>query len=119
MIFNAFILLFMHCTYYNFIVFELVCQGLIPALQEMFPVAEHRYCLKHIYDNMKLEWRGQQFKELLWRCATSPTVQLFEKNMDEIRRTNKELYDWLKLIPPQHWSRSHFSGKNMNNINSN
>nr|GEX87214.1 hypothetical protein [Tanacetum cinerariifolium] len=28
-------------------------KGLIHALQELFPAAEHRYCLKHIYDNMK------------------------------------------------------------------
>nr|GEX51960.1 UDP-glycosyltransferase 76G1-like [Tanacetum cinerariifolium] len=73
--------------------------------QEMFLAAEHRYCLKHIYDNMKLSWRGKQYKELLWKSATSPTVQLFEKNIEELRRINKEVYDWLKLIPPHHWAR--------------
>ncbi|GJZ61827.1 mutator type transposase [Tanacetum coccineum] len=73
--------------------------------------AEHRYCLKHIYDNMKLSWRGQQYKELLWKSATSPTLQLFERNMEELRSLNKEVYDWLKGIPPHHWARSHFSGR--------
>nr|GEW65216.1 hypothetical protein [Tanacetum cinerariifolium] len=82
-------------------------EGLIHALQELFPAAEHRYCLKHIYDNMKLSWRGKQYKELLSKSATSPTVQLFEKNMEELRRINKEVYDWLKLIPPHHWVRGH------------
>ncbi|GJS95568.1 mutator type transposase, partial [Tanacetum coccineum] len=72
-------------------------KGLILALQEMFPAAEHRYCLKHIYDNMKLSWRGQQYKELLWKCATSQPVQLFNKNMEELRSINKEVYDWLKF----------------------
>ncbi|GJW26097.1 hypothetical protein Tco_0039908 [Tanacetum coccineum] len=86
-------------------------KGFIPALQEMFPAAEHRFCLKHIYDNMKLSWRGQQYKELLWKSATSPTVQLFERNMEELRMINKDVYDWLKKIPPHHWSRSHFSGR--------
>ncbi|GJZ56584.1 mutator type transposase [Tanacetum coccineum] len=86
-------------------------KGLVPALQEMFPAAEHRYCLKHIYDNMKLSWRGQQYKELLWKSATSPTLQLFERNMEELRSLNKEVYDWLKGIPPHHWARSHFSGR--------
>ncbi|GJY24777.1 mutator type transposase [Tanacetum coccineum] len=86
-------------------------KGLVPALQEMFPAAEHRYCLKHIYDNMKLSWRGQQYKELLWKSATSPTMQLFERNMEELRMINKDVYDWLKKIPPHHWSRSHFSGR--------
>ena len=31
-------------------------QGIIPAIAELFPVAEHRYCLMHIYENMKLRW---------------------------------------------------------------
>ncbi|GJR40329.1 hypothetical protein Tco_1216013 [Tanacetum coccineum] len=77
-------------------------KGLIPALAETFPSAEHRYYLKHIYDNMKLQWRGQQFKDLLWRCATATTVSYFNKNMEELKGANKELYDSLKLIPPQH-----------------
>ncbi|GKC21416.1 mutator type transposase [Tanacetum coccineum] len=86
-------------------------KGLIPALQETFPAAEHRYCLKHIYDNMKLQWRGEQYKDLLWRSATATTVQRFGKNMEEIKKLNPEMYNWLKDIPPQHWARSHFSGR--------
>ncbi|GKD92265.1 mutator type transposase [Tanacetum coccineum] len=81
------------------------------ALQETFPVAEHRYCLKHIYDNMKLQWRGEQYKDLLWRSATATTVQRFGKNMEEIKKLNPEMYNWLKDIPPQHWARSHFFGR--------
>nr|GFB57595.1 hypothetical protein [Tanacetum cinerariifolium] len=38
--------------------------GIIPAIAESFPNAEHRFCLKHIYDNMKLSWRGQLYKEM-------------------------------------------------------
>nr|GEV61307.1 hypothetical protein [Tanacetum cinerariifolium] len=86
-------------------------KGLIPALQETFSTVEHRYCLKHIYDNIKLQWRGEQYKDLLWRCATSITVQRFGKNMEEIKTFNKEMYEWLKDIPPYHWARSHFSGR--------
>nr|GEX42617.1 transposase, mutator type [Tanacetum cinerariifolium] len=84
-------------------------KGFIPALTEIFPAADHRYCLKHIYDNMKLQWRGQQFKDLLWKCATATTVSYFNRNMEELKGANKELYDWLKLIPTQHWARSYFS----------
>ncbi|GJV99885.1 mutator type transposase [Tanacetum coccineum] len=86
-------------------------KGLMPALSETFPCAEHRYCLKHIYDNMKLQWRGQQFKDLLWKCATATTVSYFNRNIEELKGANKEIYDWLKLIPPQHWARSHFSAR--------
>ncbi|GJW25678.1 mutator type transposase [Tanacetum coccineum] len=86
-------------------------KGIIPAIAESFPSAEHRFCLKHIYDNMKLSWRGQLYKEMLWRCATSTTVQRFDKHMEKLKDFNKDAYEWLKKIPPQHWSRSHFSGR--------
>nr|GEZ89534.1 hypothetical protein [Tanacetum cinerariifolium] len=28
-------------------------KGIIPAIEELFPVAEHNFCLRHIYENMK------------------------------------------------------------------
>ncbi|GJV87771.1 mutator type transposase [Tanacetum coccineum] len=31
--------------------------------------------------------------------------------MEELRSLNKEVYDWLKGIPPHHCARSHFSGR--------
>ena len=88
-------------------------QGVIPAIAETFPSAEHRYCLKHIYDNMKLSWRGQMYKELLWRCAIATTIQWFDRQMEKMRSHSKEAYECLKKIPPQHWARSHFSGKSL------
>nr|GFA17317.1 transposase, mutator type [Tanacetum cinerariifolium] len=86
-------------------------KGIIPAIAESFPSAEHRFCLKHIYDNMKLSWRGQLYKEMLWRCATSTSVQRFDKHMEKLKDFNKDAYEWLKKIPPQHWYRSNFFGR--------
>ncbi|GJW43444.1 hypothetical protein Tco_0072243 [Tanacetum coccineum] len=40
-------------------------KGVIPAIAENFPNAEHRFCLKHIYDNMKLSWRGRAKSNIL------------------------------------------------------
>ncbi|KAK1419201.1 hypothetical protein QVD17_28363 [Tagetes erecta] len=52
-------------------------QGLIPALKGVLPSAEHRFCLRHIHENMKKEqWRGDLFKNLLWRAITSSYNQL-------------------------------------------
>ncbi|MFS7970689.1 putative transcription factor interactor and regulator CCHC(Zn) family [Helianthus anomalus] len=48
-------------------------KGLIPALEKVFPAAEHRFCLRHIHQNMKLKWRGKGFKDCLWACATART----------------------------------------------
>ncbi|KAI3748003.1 hypothetical protein L6452_10805 [Arctium lappa] len=65
---------------------------IIPAIQRLFPLAEHRYCLRHIHENMKLQWRGKAFKGLLWQCATAPTVPQFRTAMDHLKRFNLSCY---------------------------
>ncbi|GKE66210.1 mutator type transposase [Tanacetum coccineum] len=77
-------------------------KGIVLAINTSFPSVEYRFCLKHIYDNMKLVWRGQLYKECLWKCATSTTIQYFDKNIDELMDTCKDAYEWLKKIPAVH-----------------
>ncbi|KAK1408172.1 hypothetical protein QVD17_39807 [Tagetes erecta] len=85
-------------------------KGLIPALKRVFPSAEHRFCLRHIHENMKKEqWRGDLFKNLLWRAASATTMPYFNKAMEDIKKQDSKLFDWLNEIPPTSWSRSHFS----------
>nr|GEU88694.1 hypothetical protein [Tanacetum cinerariifolium] len=86
-------------------------KGIIPALASIFPSAEHRFCFKHIYDNMKLVWRGELYKDFLWKCTTTRTIQSFNKYMEGLKGTFKDAYLWLKKIPPCHWSRSYFPGR--------
>jgi hypothetical protein len=76
----------------------------------VFPCAEHRYCLRHICENMKQSFKGKVYKDLLWKIATSTTRVQFEQEMKVLKETNNALAIWLSKIPPQHWSRSHFSG---------
>lgn len=59
---------------------------------------------------MKLSWKGDEFKDLLWKCATAYTVQDFHVAMEELRQLNNDAYEWVKKIPPHQWSRSHFTG---------
>ncbi|KAI3778357.1 hypothetical protein L2E82_07596 [Cichorium intybus] len=86
-------------------------KGLVPALAKVFPSAEHRYCVRHILDNMKLHWKGKPLKEHLWKCARATTIPEFNRAMSEFNKYNKEAYTWLKSIPAEHWSRSHCTGR--------
>nr|KAJ0190757.1 hypothetical protein LSAT_V11C800394080 [Lactuca sativa] len=86
-------------------------KGVLPAIAKLFPCAENRFCLRHIHENMKRKWRGKEFKDCLWKCATTSTVQQFNHAMEELKKLNNDAYEWLKAIPPQHWSRSHFTGR--------
>ncbi|CAI9287725.1 unnamed protein product [Lactuca saligna] len=84
-------------------------EGLLHALEKLFPTAEHKYCLRHLHENMKRKWRGKEFKDGLWNYGTCTTIPQFNSVMEELKKLNSEAYDCLNSIPPKHWSRSHFS----------
>ncbi|KAI3678919.1 hypothetical protein L6452_38223 [Arctium lappa] len=86
-------------------------KGIILAISKVFPCADHRYCLRHIHENMKQAWKGRVYKEHLWKCATSSTLPEFQQAMNNLRAFNVSAYEWLNKIPPHHWSRSHFTGR--------
>nr|KAJ0201965.1 hypothetical protein LSAT_V11C600308790 [Lactuca sativa] len=91
-------------------------KGIIPAIAKLFPQAEHRFCLRHIYENMKRQWKDKELKDLVWACATATTVRHVEKALEELKKFKAEAHDWLIQIPPAHWARSHFSGRAHTNI---
>ena len=84
-------------------------QGLIPAIETLFPTVEHRYCVKHIYNNFKVDHKGLELKDALWRCVAAITVREFERCMQYIRDLDEKAYEYLAKIAPAQWTRSHFT----------
>ena len=84
-------------------------QGLIPAIETLFPTVEHRYCMKHIYKNFKVDHKGLELKDALWRCATAITTRKFERCMQYIKDFDEKAYKYLANIAPAQWTRSHFT----------
>ncbi|KAJ9541248.1 hypothetical protein OSB04_027754 [Centaurea solstitialis] len=96
-------------------------KGIIPAIAKVFPSAEHRFCVRHIHDNMKVFGRGKDLKDQVWICAAAATVPEFEQAMKTLKSMSSQAYEWLKQIPLHHWSRAHFTGRShtdclLNNI---
>ena len=50
-------------------------KGLIDAIAEGFPNSEHRFCVKHMYNNFKAEHKGLILKQILWGAAKATTEQ--------------------------------------------
>ncbi|KAL7605835.1 hypothetical protein Lser_V15G17660 [Lactuca serriola] len=46
-------------------------KGLVEAVKERVPAAEHRQCARHICANFQKRFKGQIFKKLFWRAAGS------------------------------------------------
>ncbi|XP_076924239.1 uncharacterized protein LOC143586619 [Bidens hawaiensis] len=86
-------------------------KGLIQAVESVFPMTEHRFCCRHIYENLRQTWRGDLYKGLFYRAASATSVPYFNMAMEEIKKTNLDMFLWLSEIPAASWSRSHFSGR--------
>nr|KAJ0206861.1 hypothetical protein LSAT_V11C500294990 [Lactuca sativa] len=51
-------------------------KGVLLAIAKLFPCVEHRYYLRYIHENMKANWRGKKFKDLLWDCRAHTDTML-------------------------------------------
>ena len=59
-------------------------------METLFPTVEHRYCVKHIYNNFKVNHEGMELKSVLWRCAGTTSVREFERGMDHLKRLDEQ-----------------------------
>ncbi|KAL0298523.1 UNVERIFIED_CONTAM: hypothetical protein Sradi_6512100 [Sesamum radiatum] len=87
-------------------------KGLLEAVSSLAPNAEHRFCLKHMYNNFKGKFKGQELKKLFWKAASTYNVKQHLRWMKEIDRVmpkkfpeDETAYDWLCEIPVHHWAR--------------
>nr|KAJ0197962.1 hypothetical protein LSAT_V11C700364480 [Lactuca sativa] len=84
-------------------------KGIIPAMEKVFPSAKHRFCLRHIQENMKKQWKGKDLSDQLWECGRATTVNHFNRAMDELKKINEEAHAWVCKILTNTWTKSHFS----------
>ena len=45
--------------------------GLITTIKMFFPTVKHRYYVKHIYNNFKVDHKGLELKDALWDMLES------------------------------------------------
>ncbi|KAL2243380.1 UNVERIFIED_CONTAM: hypothetical protein Sindi_0456000 [Sesamum indicum] len=83
-------------------------KGLFPAFEYVFPGADNRFYVRHLYGNMKtVGFRGLAFKKALWIAAKATIVSEFNFRMEEFAKLNPKLVEWLSDKPPTHWSRAY------------
>ncbi|WVZ99234.1 hypothetical protein U9M48_044563 [Paspalum notatum var. saurae] len=84
-------------------------KGLIPAVQQVFPESEHRFCVRHLYANFQEKFKGEILKNQLWTCARSSSVAQWTKNMEAMKDLDQKAYEWLSNMAPNTWVRAYFS----------
>ncbi|WOL00674.1 hypothetical protein Cni_G09387 [Canna indica] len=85
-------------------------KGLLPVFDELLHGVEHRFCLRHLYNNFKKKFgAGLMMKTLMHGAANATFAGAHREKMEQIKAIYKEAYDWLEAIPKQAWCRSAFS----------
>ncbi|XP_059436479.1 uncharacterized protein LOC132169463 [Corylus avellana] len=86
-------------------------KGLMPVLEVVLPMADHRICVRHLYVNFRdLEGhKGLALKEQLWAAATAYTQHEFTAHMEELKKLSKDAYEYLNKIDHSGWSRAWFN----------
>ncbi|KAL0403665.1 UNVERIFIED_CONTAM: hypothetical protein Sradi_2007300 [Sesamum radiatum] len=92
-------------------------KGLLEAVSSLAPNAEHRFCLRHMYNNFKAKFKGQQLKKLFWKAASTYNVKQHLRVMKEIERVSPKVgsvqtaFEWLSEVPVHHWARCFFPAR--------
>nr|KAJ0201656.1 hypothetical protein LSAT_V11C600331820 [Lactuca sativa] len=81
-------------------------KGLVEAVKERVPAAEHRQCARHIYANFQKRFKGQIFRKLFWRASGSIIPQKFEYHMNEIKKLEPLAYEHLMERNPKTWCKA-------------
>ncbi|CAH9126317.1 unnamed protein product [Cuscuta epithymum] len=84
-------------------------KGLVEAFKAVSLANEHRYCVKHMYENYKKIFRGAEYKKKLWFAASTGSLRSWERQMEGIKKFDEAAYNWIMQYDPSTWSRSHFS----------
>jgi len=85
------------------------CKGLEKAVVKVFPVAENRECMRHMYSNFMKHYSGDVFTEHLYPAAKSFTEYMFKWHMKRIFEFAPGAIDYLEENHPRIWYRSGFS----------
>jgi len=93
----------------TYIFLVMFLQGLISAVEQVFPDSEHRFCVRHLWSNFRdAGFKGDVLKNQLWTCARSSNVPRWNHNMDKMKEIDQQAFEWLEKMPPKTWVRAFF-----------
>ena len=87
------------------------CKGLETAVGKVFPKAEYRECMRHLYGNFIKHYQGDVFTEHLYPAARTYTEGLFKWHMRKIHEFAPDAIKYLQDFHNRIWYRSGFSEK--------
>ncbi|XP_062006087.1 uncharacterized protein LOC133723289 [Rosa rugosa] len=70
-------------------------KGLLPACEDVVPLADHRFCVRHLWTNFNKLFPGKVMKDQLWAVAKSTTMAYYHKEMVLMNQMDSKAHKWL------------------------
>ncbi|XP_043721259.1 uncharacterized protein LOC122668792 [Telopea speciosissima] len=87
-------------------------KGLIEAIEMKFPVAHHRHCSRHLYNNFKSQFGGGlALRRYFWAASKAYNAIGFQRAMNAMKEEKPAAYEWLMKTPVSMWARHAFDHK--------
>ena len=61
-------------------------KGLTYAISNVWPLTEQRFCVRHIYANIKGLFRGAEIRKSFWIIVKSSTTNMYERPIEEMKK---------------------------------
>ena len=84
-------------------------KGLINAVHKVWPDAEHRFCVRHIYQNFNEKHKGEVLKQDLWVIARSPNKLKWRENCEKMDGHSSAAFHWTERLEWKTWCKAFFS----------
>lgn len=95
-------------------------KGILNAVQNWTPRAEHRNCARHIYANWRKKFRNKDWQKLFWACAKAPCEMVFNKARAILAQHTPDGAKAIMEKDPHHWSRAWFKlGSDCDSVDNN
>jgi hypothetical protein len=83
-------------------------KGLINAMKDYLPKAEHRMCARHIYANWRKKHRAHEWQKKFWAVAKASNKQDFNYYKAKLAQETPEGVKDMMRTDPEHWVRAFF-----------
>lgn len=84
-------------------------QGLIKAVKELLPHAEHRNCTRHIYSNIKsAKLATDAVQDCFYDACMATHPVAFQAAMKRLLKVSKPVHDRLSKLDPKVWTKAYF-----------
>ena len=64
---------------------------LVSPIDDMFLESEHKYSLRHIYQNFKQKFKSKELQEYFWAAASAGNIHDFKTTMNELERADPKV----------------------------